>query len=448
MLDGTNYQQWSSSMQSYLMSQGQWKCAKESAAPPTPVLKTEGSGGDATEFVNNQDDIDAWMDDAEKALGNIRLRLHHTISYQYNNIDSPSTLWETLKAKYGSPGLSTAFVEFKGAMDTVIPNGSDPSPALDKIMSHFVRLKEMKWDIPEKVQAMMILSKAPSSMESLVQLTSYVAKDDDAELKTDKIVRSMLLSWETHGRQGANRNNQQRANKLSAVKPAGQPPQFQQQQEQQRGDGNFRGRGRRGKRGGKKNAQQQLQQAPVQEQPSQGQPPKTSILSGSQQWVPAFTPQFAAGPSNMGYIASTADEVPPPPTTPYAPFNRALSLAHRLGVRSSTETLKTLEIAEIEKAEDPRPKKRARSSKLPRGRAQGQEGTAKGQEKAKDDDEVSLGYTDEDMPDVGFEYDVDDPNESQDYNVDGELADLAGLYNSYWQVQSLSWRSSLPRRYA
>src|SRR5882757_11517267 len=156
VLDGTNYQQWAATMQSYLMSQGQWKCVKLSAMPPTQIFKSElvtpAKGEDKAvynEWVDNQDDIDSWYQDAEKALGNIRLRLHHTIGYQYTTEENPSALWATLKEKYGSPGVSRAYIEFKGAMDTVIPNGSDPHPALDKMLSHFVRLKEMDWEVPE-----------------------------------------------------------------------------------------------------------------------------------------------------------------------------------------------------------------------------------------------------------------------------------------------------------
>jgi hypothetical protein len=34
ILTGPNYQEWSASMHSYLMSQGQWKCVKKNATPP------------------------------------------------------------------------------------------------------------------------------------------------------------------------------------------------------------------------------------------------------------------------------------------------------------------------------------------------------------------------------------------------------------------------------
>ena len=225
VLDGTNYQQWAAAMQSFLMSQGQWKCIKDGANVPAEV-KVEGS-------VTNAAEIMSFLEDAEKAMGNIRPRLHHTIGYQFNTVENPAELWQMLKKKYGVPGISSAFKEFKGIMDTQIPNNSDPSPAIDKIMAHHTHLSEMKWDLPKKVLAMMMLSKAPPSMEVMVQMISQMTDDlgADGSLDLDKIVKAMRASWEAHGQAGASRFNQQRANKLSAVKPAGdQPPQFQYQQ--------------------------------------------------------------------------------------------------------------------------------------------------------------------------------------------------------------------------
>ena len=311
-------------MQSFLMSQGQWKCVKDGAETPAEV-KVEGS-------VTNAADIASFLEDAEKVMGNIRLRLHHTIGYQFNSVENPAELWQTLKNKYGVPGISGAFKVFKGIMDTQILNNFDPSPAIDKIMAHHTRLSEMKWDLPKKVLAMMMLSKAPPSMEVTVQMILQMTDDlgADESLDLDTIVKAMRASWEAHGQAGASRFNQQRANKLSAVKQAGEPPQFQYQQQQhgessqqQRGGWGLGGgskRGRRGKRGGQKNAQQQLQQAMVQSEPNQqagpSQPPP-------HQWVPAPTPpSYTSGPANMGYFATQMKQgcpLPPTPPTPSFP---------------------------------------------------------------------------------------------------------------------------------
>ena len=159
----------------------------------------------------------------------------------------------------------------------------------------------------------------------------------------------------------------------------------------------------------------------------------------------------------MGYLASKAipesfktifkvNPDPPLATSPYPPFNRALALAQCLGVKPLIETIKTLEMAEIAKArkeEEARPNKRPQANtppiEPPRGRALGQKGSPKGKERAKDDEVVSLYSEDETMAEVlpQEEEQVDYGDlDTQDYNLDGELADLAGIYNDYWQVQS------------
>ena len=211
--DSTNYQQWSATMQSFLMSQGQWKCTKPGAVAPgvtTAEAEPEAEGEPSTSVTatTGKEDLASWNKDTEKALGNIRLCLHHTIGYQFNEVATPAFLWQALKNRHSTQGLSQAFVEFKGMMDTVIPNGVDPSPALDKIMSHFICLNKMEWEIPKKVVAMILIAKAPSSMDSIVQLYSTILADStkqEAEDKLDpeRVVLTMRSSWETHQRAGS-----------------------------------------------------------------------------------------------------------------------------------------------------------------------------------------------------------------------------------------------------
>jgi len=258
VLDGTNYQQWAAAMQLFLMSQGQWRVITKNAPLPkyenaTPVepIKADDNTVDvqATRRTQvaadqaamlseptNQDALDEWEELISKAVGNIRLRLHHTIAYQYNAEDDTANLWQSLLTKYGQPGISRTYLEFKGAMDTNIPNNSDPSPSLDKMMAHFARLRDLRFELAPKVQAMMVLAKAPSSMEALIQV--IFQESDHDKLTPDGVISAMMTAWEAHNRSGNRTNNQQQANKLSAVKRDGGPPQFQQQQ-QQRGDGTW-----------------------------------------------------------------------------------------------------------------------------------------------------------------------------------------------------------------
>jgi hypothetical protein len=286
----------------------------------------------------------------------------------------------------------------------VIPNGADVGPALAKIQANFTQLERLKWKIPNSVKGLMLLAKAPASMESTVQFVCFNLTNAGEEavdnIKPEDVALTLHNAWENSQQEGRSKQNQQQAKKLSTVKPAGnQPPNFQQQ----RGYGNQnRGRGKnhRGKRGsGQKNMQQQLQQNTVKptpaqvllkqlaeatEQAAQPQP------GPSHQWFPESS--FAAGPSNQGYhsfasslqagkpLASTItnpylgpnsslfmpkrEKKPLPvvqsgPHAGYYPsFNAAINLAHSLDVPATVQTLKTLETPEIAKA-NKQPRKRA-----------------------------------------------------------------------------------------
>ena len=151
----------------------------------------------------------------------------------------------------------------------------------------------------------------------------------------------------------------------------------------------------------------------------------------------------------MGYFAAQMKAgcpLPPTPSTPsfYPHFDKALDLAHRLGVKPTIETMKKLEMAQTEMARKPHnprptprnPRKCMRNLQQPRGEPQGFEGKGKG--RAKDDDEVSLDYSgdelmegyhdDEEMEEINP---LDQPGDNNlgtiEFDVDNEVANAAGL---------------------
>jgi len=459
VLDGTNYQDWSVQMQSFLLSAGQWKCAKPGATIPTlkestttttrPGETEESPSITTVTTSDNSAEVKEWSQDIEKALGNIRLRLSRSIQHQYAEEEDPASLWNSLKEKYGSPGMPTAFLEFKGIMDTVIPNGSDPSPSIDKILTHFTRLSSMKWAPPGEFIAMILLSKAPAYMESTIQVLISGLKDeieqDGSPTKPDlgDVVQAMIQSFETSRRQGTKntqQNQQQKAHKLSTVKPWDNQsqPQFQQQQQQDR---SFK-KGRRGKRGGRKNNQQQLQNAMVDAVPQQQQ----------QAQQPSFIPpppptfQFQAGPSSGFFSNSIAHHVrpsvqfPPPNSefkTPYRSFKMALELAKAIGVRPTTEVLRTLEIPALlkEEKEAKQPNKRPRREnthvEIPLSHANLESRISKGKGKETSDDVVSLYTEDEEMVE-GEPTQTVDPLTVADFEMDAQYEDNADFGDDFF----------------
>ena len=319
-------------------------------------------------------------------------------------------------------------------MNTNIPSNADPRPAIDKILTHFTRLREHKLDIPKQLKVLMLLSKAPPSMEVMVQVASREAATKNIELS--EVCNGMIMSWQNYGQTGSQGNQQQGAVKWQDD----QNPQFQQQQQpnqqQQCSEGEWQGgRGCRGKRGGQRNQpanlQQQLQQAPVQAKSQQ--PPAGP--SNQQNF------SFAPGPANLGYLTTPA-MIPPPPNTMYPTFNKAIDLAHRLGVPTTIETLKTLENTKISKPSRPL-KHHYQETHTMRpssswGAIQGRVAQVKAAAKEKNNDEVSLDFSGDEVADVPMT--IGDFQRNEHY-IEQEVVDdfdinVDGIIDLYWQVHS------------
>ena len=69
VLTGPNYTSWAPIMQSFLMSQGQWKVLTN--PPPDPIKETPVDTKEAA--ITNQQEISDWWDLNAKALGNLRV---------------------------------------------------------------------------------------------------------------------------------------------------------------------------------------------------------------------------------------------------------------------------------------------------------------------------------------------------------------------------------------
>jgi len=87
------------------------------------------------------------------------LRLHNVIAEKFYTEEHASSIWEALEKEYGKPGITAIYQEFTGSLTTVIPDNSDPSFALEKIISHFTRMSTAKCVLPEHLKGMIIISK-------------------------------------------------------------------------------------------------------------------------------------------------------------------------------------------------------------------------------------------------------------------------------------------------
>ena len=256
-------------------------------------------------------------------------------------MDGAGLLWDHLKKHYGKPGIIATYLEFKSAMDIKITDQEDPTIAINKITAHFARCNASGLEVPDYFQAMLIMTKLPSSFDGLAQL--FCQREGVKSLGVADMRKTIGLAWEQ--RKGG-KTPQNQAQKLSAVKRGPNEPPFEQQQ----GDGQRGGRCRRGNCAGRgRNQQGPGNQA----QPAQQSQPQ----AGPSQLPPPAPPAPTLDTFQFGHIASPAVSFPPPPPSSFYPsFNKALSLVRRIGVAPTTQTLKRLE--GIERPSDPRPLKK------------------------------------------------------------------------------------------
>ncbi|KIJ09172.1 hypothetical protein PAXINDRAFT_17734 [Paxillus involutus ATCC 200175] len=281
---------------------------------------------------NNANDIFSWKQDDTKALGYLILRVQESIRVKHDALVSAKAFWDALSVEYGTQGVSATYGEFKAMLDTPIPSNQHPASAFNKINAHFTRLKKADFEIPIKVQAMILLSKLPSSMNSIAQIVAM-----DKKLMTPTgIEKAAVLCWEQADN---SRGKQKEVQKLSAVKRKQPDPKFSQQQQHQQqppkqGGGNNAGapaqnkgkNKRRGTRGGKNRHQNNHDHAHLASTVDFAAPTMVDTLSVIDPRRLAHTPgaQFFGPPA-------------------WDNTQKAFDLAHVLGVEPSFKTIRALD---------------------------------------------------------------------------------------------------------
>ena len=305
---GSNWQQWHTAMQAYLRAQGQWFVF----STPCPT-----------------DEFDSWDEHNEKALGNITLRVSPSIQTTIADLATVKEVWDHLKENYGAPSIGSAYAKLSRLLTTTIPASSHPAPAITKMLSHFVYLKDAGFEFPANVQAMIILCKLPPTMEVVAQILSQTSPSEIKTLKPDGVVKAATLSFEQKGASHGAGSKAPQANKLSAVKRKQADPKFAQQQQggsNGSGSGNAPAQGQGGcyHHGGKK--------AHARREHAQNAEFATYVHyeDGLAPTVDPRTLAHTTGATNYG-----------PPA--FDNTIKAFDLAHHLGVEPSCKTIRTLD---------------------------------------------------------------------------------------------------------
>src|SRR6201984_1837554 len=328
ILDGTNYGVWSSAMKAYLMSQGLWPHAAGTAVRPD-----EAAPKAEPHIVAAANARIADFDKEEtQCVGHLVLRCVPSIQQDISHLDDPETIWNRLFTLYGAATLTTIYKDFREVTTINLNPAQHPGPQLDKCHAAFSRLAASSMPVLDCIQALIVLNRLPQKWETLA---SIITQNFDVNNLTFREVRDAILAqWESEQTRGGKPRHKQ-ANKLSSVKRKRGDPNFSNQQkgnQQKNNDGNSNSddKHKRGKRGGKGKKKE-------------GDHQHSHIASVASTSLPTSSTIAHLGPS--GLAKRVEHQAPPLQRTegPYPSLNNALSLADRLGVKPTIQTVKNLE---------------------------------------------------------------------------------------------------------
>ena len=171
-------------------------------------------------------------------MGHLILRMNNHIANKYFTMETAQEIWDDLEVQYSKPSIASVYTEFKVLIDTNIPDGNHPAPAIVKLMAHFQHLKEFKFEVSKKIQVLLVLAKLPSYMNVVTHLIN-LAVDKDASTASSTsstppaspisnlaaIECMATLAWQQHVNKHPPKGKA--TNKLSAVKCKGKDPKFQ-----------------------------------------------------------------------------------------------------------------------------------------------------------------------------------------------------------------------------
>jgi transposase InsO family protein len=332
VLDGSNYGLWSKAMKAFLQSQGLWGYAE---------------GTFATPLATDVDARAAWDKANGMTIGNIVLRLSPALQQFAESYNDASDIWTQLQTRYGAASVPSIYKDFKEAISTRFPANQHPAPQFDKLAACFARLssvtfgtgaKIQRLSIPNQIQALIAMAALPPKWEHLIPIICQGPDLEDLDMGD---VRSTVIGQYENEVNRNWRGSGHQANKLSAVKRKRGDPRFNQQQgssQQRQSDSNnqqqHRQRGFRGKgRGGKKDKGKGRAQ----------QPGHSHIADVAALSAPTTHTVAHIGATTATKRVVTQAEPKQRVPGPYSSVNQALTLAERLEVTPTIQTVKTLE---------------------------------------------------------------------------------------------------------
>src|SRR6201996_8281229 len=360
VFDGNGWLLWRSQMRAYLIAQGQGAYIMTGSHEPTvnaaPAALTPQATAAQINTFNEANHLIAtqtsarneWRKTNDMTVGNIMLRLSPALQQTLRSHDNAADLWDALKNMFGKQTLPSVYKDFKEAISVRFNPNQHPAAQFDKLAAAFGRLAHVvigtgadqhTLEVKDELQALIALAALPSKWETMVALITQNFELADITLKA--VRKAIINQYETETNRGQHKGAQS-ANKISAIKCKRGNPDFHKQENQQqrqqpsssssKQSGNQQQRKQRGARGSGKSKK------------DKGKQPAHSHVAS----VAALPPPTSHTIAHIGSSSMTQRVVsePTPPTRtpgPYSSLNKALTLAERLEVKPTIQTVKMLE---------------------------------------------------------------------------------------------------------
>jgi hypothetical protein len=127
-------------------------------------------------------------------MGYICLHVSPDVAQLIKGKDSVKLMWDSLKEGHSCQTLANAYVEFKGILNTRIPENQSPAAALAKIQAHIKQLSDFHIDLDEYIYLMLLINKTPGyaqTQASILIISQEMVDTLDKNISKDKHLKPL-----------------------------------------------------------------------------------------------------------------------------------------------------------------------------------------------------------------------------------------------------------------
>jgi hypothetical protein len=337
-LDGINYQEWSSTMKSYLSTLDLWLITGETNVNTRADRPVPAAAGAPT--ADETRDMCAWDTADHRAQGFLTLNItegaKHRIMTAVGQNPTARLIWEQALALYGQVSPAKVYALFRKTRQWHLDASKHPQPQLDALDYLYEQLTSQTVQITDFLRAMTLLSALPPPWEESIT-TIVMQSGTITGITYDAAKTAVSRHWDALSARKAGKRPE-KVSKISSIPRKGPTPSFQQQQTApSQGSRSERTPYKKGKHGARGKGKGKEKACP------QGYG-KVHLVSTASPAQPRSHSIATVMPQGLLHRIAVEDpETSSYGNGPYASFNQAMTLAQRIGNRPSPRTVQALE---------------------------------------------------------------------------------------------------------